>query len=132
MVYSVGRLISAFPPGTFATRRASPAKSRSIPAGTSWLALTLGLVILLAAEALAGPVAGALAGRPEVAHAATTWLRIAALGTPGLLLATAGNGWLRGVQDTRRPMIWPCSRMKGTSRERTSSTPRADGGLPGS
>ena len=29
---------------------------------------------------------------------------IAALGAPGLLLATAGNGWMRGVQDTRRPL----------------------------
>lgn len=75
-------------------------------AQASWLALTLGVVIVLVAEALAGPVAGTLAGRPEVAHSATTWLRIAALGAPGLLLATAGNGWLRGVQDTRRPMIY--------------------------
>src|SRR5207244_1273773 len=39
----------------------------------------------------------------EVAGPAAAWLRIAALGIPGLLLATAGNGWLRGVQDTRRP-----------------------------
>jgi putative MATE family efflux protein len=70
----------------------------------SWLALALGLVILLAAQPLAGPVAGALAGNPEVARAAAGWLRIAALGVPGLLLATAGNGWLRGVQDTRRPL----------------------------
>jgi putative MATE family efflux protein len=70
----------------------------------SWLALALGLVILVAAQPLAGPVAGALAGNPEISRAATNWLRIAALGVPGLLLATAGNGWLRGVQDTRRPM----------------------------
>ena len=33
--------------------------------------------------------------------------------------------------NTSRPMIWPCSRMKGTSRERTSSTARAQGGLSG-
>ena len=41
-----------------------------------------------------------------MAHGAITWLRIAALGAPGLLLATAGNGWMRGVQDTRRPLIY--------------------------
>ena len=35
-----------------------------------------------------------------------SWLRIAALGAPGLLLATAGNGWMRGVQDTRRPLYY--------------------------
>src|SRR5215213_2889714 len=34
------------------------------------------------------------------------WLRIAALGIPGLLLAAAGNGWMRGVQDTRRPLYF--------------------------
>jgi putative MATE family efflux protein len=75
-------------------------------AQASWLALTLGVAIALLALLLAGPVAGTLAGNPDVAHAAATWLRIAALGAPGLLLATAGNGWLRGVQDTRRPMLY--------------------------
>jgi len=71
----------------------------------SWLAIAAGLVIAVAAQFLAGPVADALAGHdPGVAHGARTWLRIAALGAPGLLLATAGNGWMRGVQDTRRPL----------------------------
>ncbi len=71
----------------------------------SWLALALGVLILVLAQVFAGPVAGALAGGdPAVAGPAATWLRIAALGVPGLMLATAGNGWLRGVQDTRRPL----------------------------
>jgi putative MATE family efflux protein len=69
----------------------------------SWLALALGGVLLVSFELLAGPIAGTLAGSSEVAGPAAGWLRIAALGIPGLLLATAGNGWLRGVQDTRRP-----------------------------
>ncbi|MEU4636731.1 MATE family efflux transporter, partial [Micromonospora chalcea] len=33
-------------------------------------------------------------------------MRVAALGAPGLLLAAAGNGWLRGIQDTRRPLLF--------------------------
>jgi putative MATE family efflux protein len=71
----------------------------------SWLALTLGLIILVLAQLTAGPVTRALSGGdPAVAGPAAHWLRIAALGAPGLLLATAGNGWLRGVQDTRRPL----------------------------
>jgi putative MATE family efflux protein len=70
----------------------------------SWLALALGITMLLGIEILAGPIARTLAGSADVAAAAAGWLRIAALGIPGLLLATAGNGWLRGVQDTRRPM----------------------------
>ena len=45
-------------------------------------------------------------GSGDVADAAAQWLRIAALGAPGLLLAAAGNGWLRGIQDTRRPLLF--------------------------
>ncbi len=73
----------------------------------SWLALAAGLIILIGAQFAAGPVVRTLGGsNPDVAHGAITWLRIAALGAPGLLLATAGNGWMRGVQDTRRPLIY--------------------------
>ncbi len=71
----------------------------------SWIALVTGLVIAVAAQLAADPLTRTLAGSDShVAHGAATWLRIAALGAPGLLLATAGNGWMRGVQDTRRPM----------------------------
>jgi putative MATE family efflux protein len=70
----------------------------------SWLALGAGLVLALFGVTAAGPLAGLLAGDPETAEAAAGWLRIAALGAPGLLLAAAGNGWMRGVQDTRRPL----------------------------
>jgi putative MATE family efflux protein len=69
----------------------------------SWLALAVGVPLLVIFEVFAEPIAGTLAGSPEVAGPAAGWLRIAALGVPFLLLATAGNGWLRGVQDTRRP-----------------------------
>lgn len=71
----------------------------------SWLAVGFGLGFLLVAELFAGPLARALAGGPgEVAAAAETWLRIAAIGAPGILLTLAGNGWLRGVHDTARPL----------------------------
>jgi len=71
----------------------------------SWLALSAGLIIAIGAELVAGPLVRVLAGpHPDVVHGAEVWLRIAALGAPGLLLATAGNGWMRGVQDTRRPL----------------------------
>ncbi|WP_306205576.1 MATE family efflux transporter [Actinoplanes sp. RD1] len=70
----------------------------------SWLALITALVLVVLAQAFAGPLARALAGDPGAARAAETWLRIAVLGVPGLLLAAAGNGWMRGVQDTRRPL----------------------------
>jgi putative MATE family efflux protein len=72
----------------------------------SWLALSAGVLLVLLVQAFAGPLAGALAGNPVTADAAAGWLRIASLGIPGLLLAAAGNGWMRGVQDTRRPLIF--------------------------
>lgn len=71
----------------------------------SWLALALGALLAAVGQVVATPVAAAMAGGdPRVGADAAGWLRIALLGVPGLLLATAGHGWLRGVQDYRRPL----------------------------
>ncbi len=70
----------------------------------SWLALGLGVATAAVGEALAGPLTSLLAGSPQVAREAETWLRIAVLGLPGVLLVLAGNGWMRGVQNTRSPV----------------------------
>jgi putative MATE family efflux protein len=71
----------------------------------TWLALGLGLAVLLLFQLLAGPLTRLLAGGPgAVAEAGEQWLRIAGLGAPLLLISLAGNGWLRGVQEMRRPV----------------------------
>ncbi|HEY9475332.1 MAG TPA: MATE family efflux transporter [Mycobacteriales bacterium] len=70
----------------------------------SWLALVVGLVVVVAGELLAGPATRLIAGPGAVADAAERWLRVAVLGAPFILLTIAGNGWMRGVQDTRRPL----------------------------
>ena len=71
----------------------------------TWLALGLGLAALLVFQLLAGPLTRTLAGGPgAVAEAGERWLRIASLGVPLLLVSLAGNGWLRGVQELRRPV----------------------------
>jgi putative MATE family efflux protein len=71
----------------------------------SWLAVGLGLLVLVAFQLLAGPLCRLLAGGPgAVAGAGETWLRIAGCGAPLLLLSLAGNGWLRGVQRLRQPV----------------------------
>lgn len=71
----------------------------------SWLALAAGVALALAGTAAARPLAGALGGDdPAVVDGATAWLRVAVWGAPGILLTMAGNGWLRGVQDTARPL----------------------------
>ena len=43
-----------------------------------------------------------MGGEGEVADGATTYLRIAALGAPAFMLASAGQGYLRGIGDLRR------------------------------
>lgn len=70
----------------------------------TWLALAVGVVVLVAGQLLAGPIAHALAGDPAIADAAVSWLRIALFGAPLVLVTMAGNGWMRGVQDAARPL----------------------------
>jgi len=71
----------------------------------TWLALALGLAVLLFFQLLAGPLTRLLAGGAgPVAEAGEQWLRVASLGAPLLLVSLAGNGWLRGVQELRRPV----------------------------
>ncbi|MDQ3405171.1 MAG: MATE family efflux transporter [Actinomycetota bacterium] len=70
----------------------------------TWLALVLGVIIVGVGQLTVGPIARALAGQNELADAATGWLRIALCGVPMILVTLAGNGWMRGVQDTRRPL----------------------------
>jgi len=69
----------------------------------TWLALGLGTLIVITVQALAVPLVSAVAGRDSIAAAALPWLRIAILGAPAIMVSLAGNGWLRGVQDTVRP-----------------------------
>ncbi len=72
----------------------------------SWIALGVGAVIVVVVGVCAPWILAALTGGGEVAAEATTWLRIAVWGVPLILLSMAGNGWMRGVQDTRRPIIY--------------------------
>lgn len=70
----------------------------------TWLGLGLGAAIVVVVQAAAVPVVSAIAAGGEIAAAALPWLRIAILGVPAILVSLAGNGWLRGVQDTGRPL----------------------------
>lgn len=70
----------------------------------TWLAIVIGVLVLGAGQLVAAPVVRALAGPGPVADAAISWLRIALLGAPFVLVTLAGNGWMRGVQDTVRPL----------------------------
>jgi putative MATE family efflux protein len=70
-----------------------------------WLAIGLGVVITLVGVATTGPLVRLLGAGPEVAEPATTYLRIAFLGVTPLLVMLATTGILRGLQDTRTPLV---------------------------
>jgi MATE family, multidrug efflux pump len=70
----------------------------------TWLGLAVGAVLIVVGQALAVPIAHLLAGSGPVADAAVSWLRIALFGVPFVLVTMAGNGWMRGVRDTARPL----------------------------
>ncbi len=70
----------------------------------TWLAIGLGMLIVVAVQAAAVPLVSALAAGGEIAAAALPWVRIAIVGVPAILISAAGNGWMRGVQDTGRPL----------------------------
>ncbi|MBU2662250.1 MATE family efflux transporter [Actinoplanes bogorensis] len=104
----LGALMAYGTTGRAARRFGAGDRAAAVAEGVqaSWLALTVGVLLALLAQPFAGPLAHALAGDAATADAAAGWLRVAVLGAPGLLLAAAGNGWMRGVQDTRRPLIF--------------------------
>lgn len=70
----------------------------------TWLALGLGALVVVVVQAAAVPLVSVIASGGDIAAAALPWLRIAILGAPAILVSLAGNGWLRGVQDTVRPL----------------------------
>ena len=55
-------------------------------------------------EALAGPLLRGLGGHGESGRFALVYFRIAALGLPAALVTLAGQGYLRGVSNLRRPL----------------------------
>lgn len=70
----------------------------------TWLAAGIGLVILVTVQAAASLLVRLIAGSDAIASAALSWLRVAIVAAPAILVSMAGNGWLRGVQDTARPL----------------------------
>jgi putative MATE family efflux protein len=70
-----------------------------------WLALGLG-VVLMGIGLLAAPlVIDAMGASDRVRPYALTYLRISAFGAPAYLVALAGAGFLRGLQDTKTTLV---------------------------
>ncbi|MEM8706316.1 MAG: MATE family efflux transporter [Actinomycetota bacterium] len=91
---SVARLL-----GAGEHRRAAHQAVQSV-----WLALILGVVISVVLFGFRNPLIELLGGEGEIATNAEIYLRISLLGLPAMLVALAGVGYLRGLQDTKRPL----------------------------
>jgi putative MATE family efflux protein len=70
-----------------------------------WLAVLIGVVVTLVGIATTSPLVRLIGADATVAEPATTYLRIAFLGTTPLLVMLATTGVLRGLQDTRTPLV---------------------------
>jgi len=70
-----------------------------------WLAAGIGAIVLAAGWPLAPRIVLAFGGTAAVSQQAVIYLRISLLGTPSMLAVLAGTGVLRGLQDTRTPLL---------------------------
>ncbi len=70
-----------------------------------WLALTLGAVLIVAGLPLTPSIVAAFGPTATAAPQAETYLRISLFGIPAMLVVLAGTGVLRGLQDTRTPLV---------------------------
>lgn len=70
-----------------------------------WLAAGLGVVLTVGGVLLADPLVGLFGASAPVEEQAVAYLRVAVLGITPLLLMLAATGVLRGLQDTRTPLV---------------------------
>jgi putative MATE family efflux protein len=70
-----------------------------------WLSLVLGVLAAAVVALWAAPLVAAFGAPPEASAEAVTYLRVSTLGIPPMLLVLAATGVLRGLQDTRTPLL---------------------------
>jgi len=70
-----------------------------------WLALAIGVVVAGLLWALSGPVVSSFGASAATAEQAMTYLTISCFGIPAMLMVFAASGVLRGMQDTRTPLV---------------------------
>lgn len=70
-----------------------------------WLALAIGAAVLAVGWPLAPHIVAVFGGTTAVAHQAVIYLRISLLASPAMLAVLAGTGVLRGLADTKTPLL---------------------------
>ncbi|MET1089373.1 MAG: MATE family efflux transporter [Arthrobacter sp.] len=82
-----------------------PGKALAAGRDGVWLAVLLGTVLAVAGFLAADPLVGLLGAEGEVRGFAVDYLRWSMPGLVAMLLIFAGTGLLRGLQDTRTPLV---------------------------
>jgi MATE family, multidrug efflux pump len=80
------------------------AEAARLAAQALWASLGIGIALLIGCEIVAAPLLRGLGGHGRSGHYALVYFRIAAAGLPAALIALAGQGYLRGVSNLRRPL----------------------------
>src|SRR5690606_35684110 len=70
-----------------------------------WLGAGVGVLLAVVIGLASAPLVRVLGAEGAVATNALVYLRVSLPGLPFLLLVLAGTGYLRGVQDTRTPLL---------------------------
>jgi putative MATE family efflux protein len=70
-----------------------------------WLGIAIGVVLAVAGAVFAEPLVRMFGASAESVPYAATYLRVSSLGQPAMLLVLAATGVLRGLQDTRTPLV---------------------------
>ena len=77
----------------------------------TYVALGVGAFLALTMWIFAGVFAQWLTGNSTTAAGTALWLRIAACAIPVTLVEMAGNGWMRGIQNTKKPLYFTLAGM---------------------
>ena len=70
-----------------------------------WLAVAIGIVTAAILWMVTDPILSVLGAEGEIATNGRIYLRISLFGLPASLVMLAGVGYLRGLQDTTRPLV---------------------------
>lgn len=90
-----------------ARRLGSGDRAGAIRAGIDglWLGVGIGALLLVAGLPTSGWLVGLFGADAAVTAAAHTYFSVSLWGIPGMLIVIAANGLLRGLQDTRTPLV---------------------------
>ncbi|WP_426718303.1 MATE family efflux transporter [Corynebacterium auriscanis] len=72
----------------------------------TWVAIVVGAILATTVFVSAPSIMSWLSSDPTVAAHATGWMRVTCLSVIPALIVMAGNGWLRGISNTRLPLYF--------------------------